>query len=475
MKHISKKFAIVFLGVAAVGGFMFPNFSLAQGSIFYAITGTTGGGGSYGGSSNSVAGAPAVQTNTANVFQNSVTLNGSANPNGLDTLAWFEYGTSPSFTLAANAVSLGNGNSYNSFSQYLGNLLPNIVYYYRAVARNVIGISYGPMSSFMTSGSGSGLGLAAGVVTKAATIISQNSAFLNGDVNSQNGVTSAWFEYGQTIALGSTTAQLPIGTGSAYQPYSLLVSGLSANTIYYFRAAAQNQYGASYGSILSFITQASSANLTPAPAPTPTPAPAPIKQVVVTQVVNSTAAVSCVALVPTINANGFSAGKEFVFTVVYRNNCNFSLQNSSLRVILPAEIDFKDTSNPKFIAEGNTIVFNLGKISPNVEAAINIRGKVRDSTKKGDNLTFTAILSFTDEAGRTGSVAAYLTAVVTSGPALMLMAFLVGALKGLAASWFFWLLPILILIILIYFIFFRKRGGKEQIDLSGLRVSAESK
>ncbi|MEK7212242.1 MAG: hypothetical protein AAB686_01020, partial [Patescibacteria group bacterium] len=293
MKHISKKFIVVFLGVAAVGGFAFPNFSLAEGygnsssrnlNMFAIIAcvagisdcGSSGSGVSVGG------GAPAVQTNTANVFQNSVTLNGSANPNGLDTLAWFEYGTSPSFTLATNAVSLGNGNSYSSFSQYLSNLLPNIIYYYRAVARNAVGISYGPMSSFMTSGSGSGSGLAPGVVTRAATIVSQNSAFLNGDVDPQNGVTSAWFEYGQTISLGSTTAQVPVGAGSAYQPYSLLISGLSPNTTYYFRAAAQNQYGASYGSILSFITQASSANLTPVAAPLSTPVPTPIKQAIVT-------------------------------------------------------------------------------------------------------------------------------------------------------------------------------------------------
>jgi hypothetical protein len=472
MKHIFKKFTIGFFGVAAVSSFAFPGLSMAQGNV---ITGAIAGGVGGGANPNSGAGAPAVQTNAANVFQNSVTLNGSANPNGLDTLAWFEYGTSPSFTLATNAVSLGNGNSYNSFSQYLSNLLPNTTYYYRAVARNAVGISYGPMSSFMTSGSGSGSGFAPGAITRAATIISQNSAFLNGEVNSQNGVTSAWFEYGQTLALGSTTAQVPIGTGSAYQPYSLLVSGLSPNTIYYFRAAAQNQYGASSGAILSFITQAPSANLTSGYASTSASAPAPIKPAIAAQSANSTASASCVELTLAINANGFSAGKEFVFTATSRNKCDFSLQNSSLRLVLPAEVAFKDASNPKFSQKDNVITFNLGKISPNTEETINIRGKVKDETKKGENLIFSAILSFTDKTGRATSVVAYLTAVVISGPALMLMASLIGVIKGLAANWFFWLLLILLLILLIYFIFFRKRGGKEQIDLSGLRVSAESK
>jgi hypothetical protein len=60
------------------------------------------------------------------------------------------------------------------------------------------------------------------------------------------------FEYGRTIALGTFTPWLGgwLRTGDAI---SYRITGLAANTIYYFRAIARNAIGTSYGSIIFFI------------------------------------------------------------------------------------------------------------------------------------------------------------------------------------------------------------------------------
>jgi hypothetical protein len=95
-----------------------------------------------------------------------------------------------------------------------------------------------------------------GVTTKAATAVTTAGATLNG-VSFPDGLdTTAWFEYGTSATLSgatSTTAQ-SMGSGSSGVDYSQAISGLSANTTYYFRAVENSSSGTRLGSILSFIT-----------------------------------------------------------------------------------------------------------------------------------------------------------------------------------------------------------------------------
>lgn len=90
--------------------------------------------------------------------------------------------------------------------------------------------------------------------TNFATNINQTSATLNGSVNPNNSATEGWFEYGTTASLGSQTGSQTMGNSSANLNLSYSVAGLQLNTTYYFRAVAQNSYGAVRGSILSFTT-----------------------------------------------------------------------------------------------------------------------------------------------------------------------------------------------------------------------------
>jgi len=93
------------------------------------------------------------------------------------------------------------------------------------------------------------------VTTSAATAVAANSATLNGQVTPNSSETHAWFLYGTSSTLNgaSQTASQDVGSGSAAVNISAAVSGLSANTTYYFQAFAQNSVATTSGSIQSFV------------------------------------------------------------------------------------------------------------------------------------------------------------------------------------------------------------------------------
>ena len=85
-------------------------------------------------------------------------------------------------------------------------------------------------------------------------------ATLNGFLADDGGeACSMWFEYGDTPVLTNTT---PVSTGHVTgDTISETIYGLVPSSTYYFRVAASNSGGTSYGSVRSFTT------LAPAPEP----------------------------------------------------------------------------------------------------------------------------------------------------------------------------------------------------------------
>ncbi len=90
--------------------------------------------------------------------------------------------------------------------------------------------------------------------TNQATIVSDNSATLYGQLNPNGYQTSYYFEYGTTQSLGNFTSSQTMNGSYSQNNVSMAVSGLMSGTTYYFRLSAQNQYGTSQGNILSFST-----------------------------------------------------------------------------------------------------------------------------------------------------------------------------------------------------------------------------
>ena len=92
------------------------------------------------------------------------------------------------------------------------------------------------------------------VTTNAATGVSQTGATLNGTGNPQGCSGNGWFEWGTTVAYGSTTTAQSIGSGSGDVPFSQAISGLTADTTYHFRAVVQTDGGTAYGDDQTFYT-----------------------------------------------------------------------------------------------------------------------------------------------------------------------------------------------------------------------------
>ena len=85
------------------------------------------------------------------------------------------------------------------------------------------------------------------------TNFTATGATLNGTANPNGNATTAWFEYGATLAYGSTTPVQALGAGSVAQPIGGgTISGLTCDTVYHFRARATNANGTGTGSDQTF-------------------------------------------------------------------------------------------------------------------------------------------------------------------------------------------------------------------------------
>jgi hypothetical protein len=188
---------------------------------------------------------PGAQTLAATlVTATSATFNGSINPNGSPTAAYFEYGTSASY---GNQTASGNyGLSPQNILFNIPGLVPNTTYHYRIVASNNAGTVRGADVFFTTSQ------LGPTVQTVAATLVTTNSATLNGYINPSGSSTTAYFEYGTTTGYGSQTA--PTIYGLAPQSVTFSLPGLASNTVYHYRLVASNSAGTVSGDDVFFTT-----------------------------------------------------------------------------------------------------------------------------------------------------------------------------------------------------------------------------
>jgi len=107
-----------------------------------------------------------------------------------------------------------------------------------------------------TGGTPSSSASAPGVQTDASAVPSNSTAVVKGWVTPNGAPTTYWYEYGKTNALGSRTAAQAIGSGFTPIPSPGYITGLEANTTYYFRLSAQNTYGTINGATHTFTTNA---------------------------------------------------------------------------------------------------------------------------------------------------------------------------------------------------------------------------
>jgi len=88
--------------------------------------------------------------------------------------------------------------------------------------------------------------------TEAGT--SSSTATVTGSVKPNGAATTYWFEYGATTSLGSKTSSQSVGSGFSSIPTTGFITGLRANSLYYYRLSAQNKLGKVDGQTLSLQT-----------------------------------------------------------------------------------------------------------------------------------------------------------------------------------------------------------------------------
>ncbi|KKU73738.1 MAG: Peptidase M23 [Candidatus Wolfebacteria bacterium GW2011_GWB1_47_243] len=404
---------------------------------------------SYGGGNNGS--VPTAYTNTVSASGvNSATFSGSVNPNGNYTNAWFEYGLSQSLGYTIGYQALGSSSYASAITANVYNLAPNTAYYYRAVAQNSYGTNYGTILTFTTSGSSiNNASKAPYVTSRAVQSVFRNSALINGNVNPNGSLTTAWFEWGVTASLGSRTMIQPVGMANYSDSYSAVLSGLLPGTDYYYRAVAQNAYGTTYGTILTFTTSAQT--IVPVVVNNKTTEP----RVVVQQITGSSAVEQTVILTPSIDKSDPRAGDAVKYSIQYRNEGASAITGATVKILLPSEVEYDSaTMKPSFV-EDNELTFDLGTIKGHSQGVITIKATIDTAVDADSALMFSATLNYTDAKKQFQSTSAYLTVMVEVGSAGL--ASLFGVFGTLLNNWFVDLVLGLLIGFGIYHFFVRQK------------------
>ena len=255
-----------------------------------------------------------TSTNATNVTSQAATLNGSVNPGGAETTAYFRFASADpgacNDLFGARAPATGGtiapaSTTPSSYSEVIAGLSPSTTYFFCAIGANSTGTSFGPVLSFTTSSAPS-------VTTAAPTNVVNVAATLNGSAISNRANSTGYFRFSTTNpgacndtfgTRAPSTGGIALGSGTTSTSYSQAVSGLTPGTTYFVCALAENSEGTGLGQVLSFTT--------------------PTSPTVTTQAATDVAATS-VTLNGAANPNGSAATGYFRFSTTNPGLCNDS-------------------------------------------------------------------------------------------------------------------------------------------------------
>ena len=241
----------------------------------YRVVATNSAGTTYGGdvpfTTPSDAAPFAETTSATNKNGNSGTLNGTVNPNGLETSVYFEWGLTTSYGSTTSAQLLPAGIGDVSVSANITGLSINTTYHYRVVATNTDGTTYGSDITFMTppitititaptdgstihrpdimvTGSLITPGNETGVTVNGKVAIVYNNQFVANHVPLEDGANT--ISVTATDTVGNTATTVITVTADTSYPYVTLVgnpeSGVAPLTVNFSASTAISDAVASY-------------------------------------------------------------------------------------------------------------------------------------------------------------------------------------------------------------------------------------
>jgi len=364
--------------------------------------------------SSSTSSLSAVTVSATEISYNSAKLNSLIlNETNKTAKTWFEWGPTQALGNKTPEVSIGSVDS-TTFRESIFGLAPGRIYYFRAVTENSSRRNNGSILSFTTNSyyvsnyinqnTNPNTNTNTNTTTTvskgtSATIIStksisdNNTVTLEGSVNPNGYLTTAWFEYGTSKDLStfSETTHTAIGDNTSATPFSSSVSNLLPNTTYYFRIVADNGRRTMNGGIFSFTTNNQTSvsttnnnNLTTGGTATED------KDLVI--VVDNRSKIFKIAT----SQKDVAIGDEVDYFITFTNITNENLENVQISVELPKEVDFKE-SNLGEETSNNIIVYKTETLFPSEEGSMKIKAIVNTKAAEKDMFVTTAIMSYSSQ------------------------------------------------------------------------------
>ena len=222
-------------------------------------------------------------------------------------------------------------------------------------------------------------------VTSIPTNVTRNSATLNGMLTG-SGNYNTYFEYGPTVDLGLQTDSRSSNGSTAFADY---ISGLTPETVYYFRLVSNCQNGVlSRGSLKVFQTLAPD-----------------VKPVIIGTTIIGTS--SPIMLKIENRSESIRIGDNIYYNVTYKNIGSKRLTHPIVQVVLPDGVTFINSSRGTYSENVKTLNVPIEDLNPNDEGVIYLEGRL-DSFKQNENeIVTTALLAYTNPKGAQENAIAY--------------------------------------------------------------------
>lgn len=199
--------------------------------------------------------APAITGgDVSRISTSESTINASFDSNWLQTTAAVEYSTSPDFspsTIIEASSKINPEDTNLTKSWTLTELNPGTTYYYRLLAKNILGTVNSVNAEFRTAGN-------APVINDVqSTNVGQNTARITASLLSGRLETNIQLEVSN-----SSEFQNPqringpsLAPGEIVEHIAIDISGLTESTIYYYRLTATNELGSTSSNIGTFVSR----------------------------------------------------------------------------------------------------------------------------------------------------------------------------------------------------------------------------